>query len=110
MEASTVNNLLPRLQRWYLSQCNGDWEHSWGVKIETLDNPGWMLSVNLEETNLDGRTFTAIERGLGKERSNQDWMSCSVAGNEFKGACGPEKLAEVIAPILGVLHNTKFWV
>ena len=25
------------LQQWYLQQCNGDWEHSWGVRIETLE-------------------------------------------------------------------------
>ena len=31
-----------RLQKWYKSQCNGDWEHSFGIKIETLDNPGWI--------------------------------------------------------------------
>ena len=30
---------------WYLSQCNGDWEHAYGVKIDTLDNPGWTLEV-----------------------------------------------------------------
>ncbi|MFD5200063.1 Imm53 family immunity protein [Streptomyces sp. NPDC058375] len=28
------------LQGWYSAQCNEDWEHEWGGKIETLDNPG----------------------------------------------------------------------
>ncbi|MFE2849501.1 Imm53 family immunity protein, partial [Streptomyces scopuliridis] len=33
--------LLDWLQNWYTQQCDGDWEHEWGVKIATLDNPGW---------------------------------------------------------------------
>lgn len=34
------NSLLYRLQQWYHSMCDGDWEHCYGVKIETSDNPG----------------------------------------------------------------------
>jgi hypothetical protein len=33
---------LNELQVWYGAQCNGSWEHTYGIKIETLDNPGWM--------------------------------------------------------------------
>ncbi len=33
-------DLLTWVQRWYLDQCDGEWEHEWGVKIDTLDNPG----------------------------------------------------------------------
>ena len=38
---------LQLLQEWYVAQCDGDWEHSYGVKIDTLDNPGWSLKVDL---------------------------------------------------------------
>ena len=27
------------LQAWYMSNCNGDWEHGYGVSVRTLDNP-----------------------------------------------------------------------
>jgi len=50
------------LQTWYQAQCNGKWEHTCGVKIETLDNPGWSLTIDLAETNLSGRSFTKIDR------------------------------------------------
>jgi hypothetical protein len=46
-DAATV---LGRLQEWYRSRCDGDWEHSYGVKVETLDNPGWLVTVDLEDT------------------------------------------------------------
>lgn len=34
-------NIFEWLQKWYKSQCDGDWEHEYGIKIETVDNPGW---------------------------------------------------------------------
>jgi Immunity protein 53 len=45
-------NELDRLQRWYLSHCNGDWEHTYGVTMENIDNPGWTLTVQLAETTV----------------------------------------------------------
>lgn len=45
------------LQAWYATQCDGEWEHEHGVSIETLDNPGWFLKLDLRETSLDGLTF-----------------------------------------------------
>jgi hypothetical protein len=41
------------LQRWYAEQCDGKWEHSYGVRIETLDNPGWQITVDLNGTGLE---------------------------------------------------------
>ncbi|MFE4959105.1 Imm53 family immunity protein [Streptomyces sp. NPDC056653] len=37
---SDAEPLLDWLQNRYAQQCDGDWEHEWGVKIATLDNPG----------------------------------------------------------------------
>jgi len=30
-------SLFNLLQDWYLAQCNGDWEHEFGIKIDTLE-------------------------------------------------------------------------
>lgn len=40
------------LQDWYIQNCDGDWEHCYGIKIETLDNPGWCIDIDLIGTNL----------------------------------------------------------
>ncbi|UCH44768.1 MAG: hypothetical protein JSV11_10785 [Nitrospiraceae bacterium] len=40
-------NNFDRLNRWYINQCNGDWEHQYGIVIETLDNPGWRVKIDL---------------------------------------------------------------
>ncbi len=28
------------IQSWYYENCDGDWEHSYGMRIDTVDNPG----------------------------------------------------------------------
>ena len=40
-------NAVSDLQKWYRSQCNGEWEHAEGISIGTLDNPGWSIEVSL---------------------------------------------------------------
>ncbi len=45
-------DILAWLQDWYRSRCDGTWEHSYGVKIDTLDNPGWLVTVDLGERSL----------------------------------------------------------
>ena len=36
---------ISRLEDWFADLCNGDWEHFGGVEIESLDNPGWSITV-----------------------------------------------------------------
>jgi hypothetical protein len=80
------------LQHWYSAQCNGDWEHSNGVKIDTLDNPGWMLAVDLVGTSLQNKPFTP----LNFDASDRDWMSVRVEDSKFKGAGDSTKLEKLI--------------
>jgi hypothetical protein len=89
------------LMQWYLAECNGDWEHSYGLKIETLDNPGWTLSVDLRETDLQERAFTRIEHGeiaddLGEWRQTGSWYIADVKDGIFDGSCGPLDLPALI--------------
>ncbi len=89
------------LQRWYLAECNGDWEHSYGIKIDTLDNPGWTLKIDLRETGLQGKPFTKIAHGeptadLEEWRDVGSWWVADVDGDSFEAACGPLDLASVI--------------
>jgi hypothetical protein len=82
---------IARLQRWYSSQCDGDWEHQLGVKVETLDNPGWLLKIDLRDTPLEARHFTEVRREDARE-----WLDCRVADAVFTGAGGPHMLGAII--------------
>jgi hypothetical protein len=55
-----MKDILTWLQAWFLSQCNDTWEHSYGIKIDTLDNPGWEVVIDLAGTSCDSKTMDAI--------------------------------------------------
>jgi len=89
------------LMRWYAQHCNDDWEHQFGISIESLDNPGWMLEVNLADTSLSQAAL--MEDGIIGDGPH--WMQISVAddpakGRVFRGACGPLQLAELVDAFL----------
>lgn len=81
------------LQRWYAAHCNGDWEHTGGVKIATIDNPGWSLDVNLRETELAETPFEQLKTNYDHPT---DWVFCEIKDGCFRGRCGPEKLESMI--------------
>ena len=80
------------LEQWYQAQCDGDWEHEWGVRIATLDNPGWTVHIDLEETTLSGRPYVRTDI----QRSHSDWVMAKVSDDIFHASCGPLNLSEVL--------------
>lgn len=99
------DNELDWLQRWYLSQCDGDWEHGYGLDIGTLDNPGWRLRINLVGTELEARPFERLEH----HRGEHDWTVCWVEDNQFHAACGPLNLTKTVGIFrnwVGSVHST----
>lgn len=88
------NESILKLQNWYVSNCDGDWEHSYGFKLETLDNPGWSITIDLEETHQENQPFT--ERKINYEHETE-WLTVEKDGLKLKGACGPAKLDAMLA-------------
>ncbi len=90
---------LSKLMDWYSAHCDGDWEHSSGVSIETLDNPGWLLKVNLIGTNLADVEMPDWSEGCDEDSHTESspWISCSVQGGEFVGASDPSQLPRLIS-------------
>ena len=80
------------LQEWFASVCNGDWEHTFGVTIQTLDNPGWSVDIDLQDTELEGRDFTPVTI----ERTERDWLHCFVRDGRFAIRCGSSNLEEAL--------------
>jgi hypothetical protein len=87
------------LQAWYVTQCDGEWEHEYGISIETLDNPGWFLKVDLRDTAMVDVMFAKRE----VRRSEHDWFIARVVDDRFEVACGPLNLGEAI-------HEFRLWV
>jgi len=79
------------LQSWFQDHCNGDWEHGSGILIRTLDNPGWSVTINLEDTELEESNFQEIKI----ERSDNDWLICFIKNGKFEGRCGLTNFPEI---------------
>jgi hypothetical protein len=97
-----IDDSLSWLMQWYLGECDNDWEHTYGVEIGTLDNPGWSLKVDLKETTLEGRSFARVTHGqpaadLDEWRRTGSWWVADVKDSAFEASCGPLDLPEVIS-------------
>lgn len=89
-------DLLQRLQRWYTINCNGDWEHGYGISITNVDNPGWVVSIELKDTCVREVTFDYQT----VERTTTNWVGYSVKDGVFEGSGGPENLTEILSYFL----------
>ena len=92
---------IQRLQHWFIANCDGDWEHGMGITISTLDNPGWLIDINVEGTALAGiiKSPTAVDRGLN------NWLHASCDGNVFRLRCGPSNLEEALLLFLNLAES-----
>lgn len=89
---STHPGVVTRLQRWYASQCDGDWEHAFGADIRTIDGPGWAVIVDLADTPAEGLTteLTKIQR------TESDWVDWKVKDKKVDATGGPGNLLEML--------------
>jgi hypothetical protein len=98
--------VLSDLQQWYSAQCDGDWEHGSGINIDTLDNPGWSLKVNLEGTLLEAKLFSEINI----KNDRHSWMHCSVKDKQFLGAGDPSRLEEMLTIFITWAKTEPDWL
>ena len=85
-------NILCWLMNWYQLNCDGDWEHLYGIKIDTIDNPGWSVDIDLIDTPLENKVFKKIKINS----SNDNWIICRVENNIYKGDGDPSKLEKIL--------------
>lgn len=79
------------LVAWFVSHCDEDWEHDTGVRVATLDNPGWSVDVRLEDTELEGH-----ERDWSRYEDGEHWLHWRTTRVAFEARCGPNDLTLAI--------------
>jgi hypothetical protein len=84
-------DILEELERWYQMQCDGEWEHGYGVRIDTLDNPGWSVDIDLRGTDLSGAHLPPTQY----DRPDA-WLRCEIVDDRFVARCGPLQLREAL--------------
>ncbi len=88
---------------WYDANCNGCWEHHHGVQIDTLDNPGWLITIS----TIDTASPLPPEDEHDERRSSVDWINWRVEDHIFKGAGGPRNLPELIDTFLDLADRAS---
>ncbi|MDI7164983.1 Imm53 family immunity protein [Leptospira santarosai] len=80
------------LMEWYQSQCDGDWEHEYGIEINTNGDRGWQVKIEVNFTELDGVVInhTLIQQGLN------DWYFFSLKDGKFLAEGDPKKLSIIL--------------
>ncbi|WP_308403849.1 Imm53 family immunity protein [Streptomyces sudanensis] len=81
------------IQSWYASNCDGEWEHEFGIRMVTTDNPGWHIRIDVAETDLEGVVLPRERRDL----PGGGWMIAWSDGEVFQAACDPGSLGHVDA-------------
>ncbi len=93
------------LQKFYLSLCDGEWEHGYGFAIDNCDNPGWLFKFELTDTVY--AQFAGPEISLGEHQLEEghDWLVLKREDTSIKGACGPLKLDALLGEFRGWIGN-----
>ena len=102
-------NVIEKIQAWYRQHCDGDWEHSSGIEITTLDNPGWRVKIDLCDTLLEDEGFTPVRYGdcetyfgireYSEERFGK-WLNCYRDDEFFYGYGSADSLEEILQTFL----------
>lgn len=91
MEDNT--NIIDWLSNWFSLECNGDWEHENGISIITVDNPGWSITIDLRDTNIEH--LEIINDVI--EISVNDWYFYEVKNKKFRAGGDLTKLNFLIS-------------
>ena len=94
-------NVLEKIALWYAQHCDGEWEHSYGISIDTLDNPGWSVKIDLRDTLLEDVPFLPVKYGdsetwLDGRLEPSDWVDCYRDENVFYGLASTRNLETVL--------------
>ncbi len=93
--------MLEWLQEWYETQCDGNWEHNHVIKIETLDNPGWDVEIDFNNTNYE------IENSKWKfyELSSDNWIGYEIQNNVYSSSGDSKKLYLILEVFRHIVEN-----
>ncbi|WP_442856533.1 Imm53 family immunity protein [Formosa sp. Hel1_33_131] len=72
---------------------------------ESLYNLGWLIKINLEDTQYKNIKIKIFERG--NIDNKDDWIHCKIENKIFEGACGPLNLIELIQCFKNIIEEQK---
>src|SRR5688500_9098291 len=98
------DSTLQWIQKWYASRADEEWEHQYGIQIETFDNPGWGVKIDVKETPWQYIEFSPINT----EDRDDDWLMCEVRDGRFIAAGDPTKLETILTTFKNWILELQF--
>ena len=106
MLATKNTDTLTRLADWFTHQCSDQWQHYHIIHIETCDNPGWSVRIDLTDTALEHRSFSPVREGdFSRNCPSPPWIDCRVEKKVFVGAGDISRLKDVLDMFLSWATN-----
>lgn len=98
-----MENILKWLCDWYSKNCDGDWEQFYGVKIDTIDNPGWTITIDTETSTKELKDVPWVF----VEKTSIDWYGYKVEEKKFEASGDPSKLEYLINVFRKMIENQQ---
>ena len=81
------------------------------MSITTLDNPGWRLLIDLQDTELADVPFAERRENISDDSNGDnldlDWLVCTKEDAKFSGHGGPHQLERIISIFLDWAQETR---
>jgi hypothetical protein len=107
-------DILEWLENWYQSNCDRAWEHDHGITIQSLDNPGWWIQIDLRKLDQGATTsdqvLVVVGEPPGPENGNiggDVWMKCEIKNNQFDGSGDPSQLRSILACFRSLIEKSS---
>jgi len=98
---SADNDPLLWLQAFMVEQCDGEWEHDFGIEIASTDNPGWRVVIDLT-----GTAYEDLQLSSNPLRSGGD-IVLRVDNKVFDGSGGVTELTKILHSMKSVLVSSR---
>ncbi len=76
------------IQNWFKENCDGKWEQGEGILINTLENPGWEVEIDISNTSIANIDLSWILNENGKH----DWYGVKIENQKFNASGDAGKL------------------
>jgi hypothetical protein len=95
---------IERMEEWFANQLNGDWEHQGDISITTLDNPGWLIEVDLD--TVVGEVYREIS-SFNEQESELDYVTFyyDEIENSVRVICGVGNLSHALSILFEKIFN-----
>jgi len=95
--------MLKWISDWFSSHCDRDWEHENQIKIETVSNPGWYITIDLRDTPLEDLVLKMDTVNKGAD----DWYFYNFEDSKFKASGDLNKIHFLLNEFKKIVESQK---